>query len=163
MSTQVRIVSIVVFQMFWWFWIVVIVINIYYTMGLTRTTKSHIFHLIKSIIYLICFDFYQVDCPKHFSLLNVLLKVILCRLFGGCWFRFGLFGEPCWRFLAYFFNVSLELPKKVLPKMCFLCFGNVARPRGCRSSTRPLMFGAYQRLGSREAFCPPKVSQKVTV
>ena len=43
--------------------------------------------------------------------------------------------------------------------MFFLCFLCVARPRGCRSRTRPLVFGAYQLFGFSGAFCPPKVPQ----
>ena len=46
------------------------------------------------------------------------------------------------------------------PEKVFWCFLGVARPRGCRSRTRPLTFGAYQLLGFSGAFCSPTVSKK---
>ena len=79
--------------------------------------------------------------------------------FGFLWGALGGFGAVFWSILGVFF---VWVAAKVAPGEVFLGFWGVARPRGCRSRTRRLMFGAYQRFGFRGAFCPLKVSQKVT-
>ena len=110
--------------------------------------------------------------PPPWFLAKIEPKICICSMSFLMWFWVGLlvvFGSVLasfWchfgSFLAYVWVFLFGLRKRWLPRRFFDVFWGVARPRGCRSGTRPLVFGAYQRLGLRGAFCPPKVSQKAT-